>query len=182
MQPTLFSIENPQVKSPKTKTGYERLTNAIGNISDWHYTGIMIDHQARVGQCACGCKIRYAHVIENKYTKDSTVVGIVCIESIPEFNHIVDEIRQHEIQLELKELETLIDTYNQFQTKVKNFKEWFESSISKWLPAKLFDMSHKGCKYEELKSNKAKIKKIKNYLEKNQPLLESIRKNPRMFA
>jgi len=168
---TLFPIEN--VNSKKV---YRKLNDALGNISEWHFTNQIIDHSARVSNCACGCKIRYSHIIQNSRTKKTNAVGVICIKSIPEFTHIIEEIKSYELEKELAELREVEEKYVQFVNKVKVYADWFTTNVSKWMPYPIFLISQKGCKYSDLKTNSAKIKKLNKYLEKNIPEFEAIRR------
>ena len=164
----------PEVEEPVRKEKsvniqvYSRLQDSLdGKVTDWFYTGVHVDYGQRSGRCACGCKIRYAHIIKNIYTNKEEVVGIVCIESVPEFAHIVEQIRQDEINKELAVLSELEAEYKTYKETIsKRVDEYIRITLTVYLPLDLYNAHKKGCEYQNLKTTKAKIKKLTNYLKK----------------
>ena len=63
-----YEVKEREVK-PVNIEVYSRLAESLdGKVTDWFYTGVHLDYGQRSGRCACGCKIRYAHIIKNIYT------------------------------------------------------------------------------------------------------------------
>lgn len=64
----------------------QALINALGNPSEWIYTGVMNDCGAPVSKCACGHPIRYEFMIEHPTTGKKNVLGSTCIEHYAAYN------------------------------------------------------------------------------------------------
>ena len=65
------------------------LIAALGNPSEYEYTGNCIDAGAPTAKCACGHPIRYCFQIQHKQTKQLQIVGSTCIDH---FAHIAPEL------------------------------------------------------------------------------------------
>lgn len=87
-----------ELESVEARGGHiDALIKALGNPSEWTYTGEVIDAQGSQAFCACGHPIRFCFKISHA-TQGETHVGSTCIDHIalitPELGAVLTEARE----------------------------------------------------------------------------------------
>lgn len=85
MQKSLF-VDVP-LSTRKKSTYLQNITNSLGDLSQWEYRGECQDLQFPSGSCSCGHGgLRFLFTIHHKQTKETKIVGSVCINLFQETN------------------------------------------------------------------------------------------------
>lgn len=171
------------------------LIRALGNPSEWTYTGEMIDTGALKSYCACGHPIRYEFVIEHPESKKRAVLGSTCIEHyahfspesakrmMKDFEDFKERLKEEKKRIkEMNQQKEIVELEKQLDPIIKDFKEIVVCNYKNgWLPYEIYtirnDINKRVKKLDNYKRLTSKIKAYKNLIDAVPKNIEYIKNN-----
>lgn len=157
----------------------DALIRALGDPSQWQWTGDIYDAGAPVASCACGHQIRYIYPIINSQGLTNQV-GSTCIYYFQEVNpEMAEKMRSALVELEEKikqakadskkqeqdeEVKKLEVRFNKLISVAKEYKEWYKSK-GKFCPKDLYAVAtYYRWDWGGVEKNPPQYKRVNDYI------------------